>query len=297
MTRLPPPLLVLTCMRSYSSLVNAMLGQHPAMYGLPELNLFIADTLAGVVSTLQLVRPQSLHGLLRAVAQVEYQAQTVKTVEQARAWLRAQGHWNARLFFEHLASRLGSPILIDKSPSTVLQQVHLQRLHRTFPEARFLHLVRHPRPTSRSIHDIRRKAPRKSARVKAEPPPEQLWLQTNENILRFTERLPVGQSMLIQGEHLLSNPELYLAQIADWLEISSDAASLAAMLHPEASPYSCIGPPNAPFGNDPHFLRNPCYTKRPIPPQRLEGPLEWAAEITSGFPPANVRLAQRLGYR
>lgn len=295
MTRLPPPLFILTCMRSYSSLVNAMLGQHPAMYGLPELNLFIADTLAGVVSTLQLVRPQSLHGLLRAVAQVEYQAQTVETVEQARAWLRAQGHRNARFFFEHLTSRLGSPILIDKSPSTVLQDVCLQRLHRTFPEARFLHLVRHPRPTSRSIHDIRRKALLKF-HVKVEPPPEQLWLQTNENILRFTERLPVGQSMLIQGEQLLSNPELYLAQIVDWLEISNNSASLAAMLRPEASPYSCIGPPNAPFGNDPHFLRNPCYTKRLIPLQRLEGPLEWSTEMNTNFPLATVKLARRLGY-
>lgn len=296
MSRLPPPLFILTCMRSYSSLVNAMLGQHPAMYGLPELNLFIADTLAGVANTLQLVRPQSLHGLLRAVAQVEYQGQTVETVEQARAWLRARGHWNAQLFFEHLGSRLGWPILIDKSPSTVLQEAHLQRLRRAFPEARFLHLVRHPRATSRSIHEIRQKSPLKRFRANAEPPPEQLWLQTNEHILRFTERLPVGQTMLIQGEQLLSAPELYLTQIADWLEISSDAASLAAMLHPEASPYSCIGPPNAPFGNDPNFLRNPCYIKRPIPSQRLEGPLEWQTDLKAGFPIKILWFSRRLGY-
>ena len=30
-------------MRSYSSLVCGMLGQHPSLFGLPEVNLFAAD--------------------------------------------------------------------------------------------------------------------------------------------------------------------------------------------------------------------------------------------------------------
>ena len=67
-----------------------MLGQHPALYGLPELNLFMADRLAEVMKKLRIFRPQSLHGLLRVVAQLEYQAQKEKAdKEKALAELNA----------------------------------------------------------------------------------------------------------------------------------------------------------------------------------------------------------------
>ncbi|MCB1776585.1 MAG: sulfotransferase [Candidatus Competibacteraceae bacterium] len=292
------PLFVLTCMRSYSSLVSAMLGQHPDMYGLPELNLFMADTLAGVMRKLQIVRPQSLHGLLRAVAQAEYQTQTVATIEKAQTGLQRYAGWSARRFLHHLAECTGSRILIDKSPSTALNPVNLKRLQRNFPEARILHLVRHPRATCQSIHELRQKtAHSREERQADELSPEQLWLRINRNILDFTERLPVGQGMRIQGEQLLTEPERYLAQIAEWLGLSSDAHSLDAMLHPENSPYACIGPSNARFGNDPNFLRNPRYAKKPIPPQRLEGPLAWQRDGAQGFSAQTVMLARRFGYR
>ena len=40
------PIFVLAAPRSYSSLVNAMIGQHPELYGVPELNLFQCETVA-----------------------------------------------------------------------------------------------------------------------------------------------------------------------------------------------------------------------------------------------------------
>ena len=41
------PLLILASSRSFTSVICAALGQHPQMYELPELHLFVADTLAG----------------------------------------------------------------------------------------------------------------------------------------------------------------------------------------------------------------------------------------------------------
>ncbi len=291
------PLFVLTCMHSYSSLVSAMLGQHPDMYGLPELNLFMADTLAGVMRKLQIVRPQSLHGLLRVVAQTEYQTQTVKTIERAQDWLQKHSGGTARHLLEYLAERTGSRILIDKSPSTALNPANLKRLQFNFPDARILHLVRHPRATCKSIHELRQKTAHKREEGQAdELSPEQLWLRISRNILDFTEQLPLGQSMRIQGEQLLTEPERYLTQITEWLSLSSDAHSLDAMLHPENSPYACIGPSNARFGNDPNFLRNPRYAKRPISPQRLEGPLEWQRDGAQGFSTQTLAIARQFGY-
>ncbi len=294
---MPPPLFILTCMRSYSSLVCAMLGQHPALYGLPELNLFTADTLAEVMNKLRLIRPQSLHGLLRAVAQIEYQAQTVETIDLADQWLQQHARWNARQVLDYLAERTGSRIMIDKSPGTALNPVNLRRLRRAFPEARILHLVRHPRAVCHSIHQLRLKAARRSDVTQTgELSPEQLWLRINRNILALTNPMPPGQSMLVQGERLLTQPELYLAQIAEWLGVSGDKPNIETMLRPEDSPYACIGPSNARFGNDPNFLHNPRYVKRSIPSQRLEGPLEWRSDPANGFSAPTLMLARRLGY-
>jgi hypothetical protein len=273
-----------------------MLGQHPELYALPELNLFMADTLADVIAKLRIVRPQSLHGLLRAIAQIEYQAQTVATIEQAHNWLTQHGHWNSKQFFNFLAERTDARILIDKSPATGLNPLNLRRMYRTFPQARFLHLVRHPRATCHSIYQLQQKNSPNRSNANADLSPEQLWLRINRNILELTDQLPPGQSMLIQGEQLLAQPEFYLAQIADWLGVATTPTHIAAMLHPEQSPYACIGPPNALFGNDPNFLRNPHYTKRPIPAQRLEGTLEWQANRNNSFSATTIVIARRLGY-
>src|SRR5579862_6331286 len=48
-----PPVLLLCPPRSFSSVVGAMLGQHPELYGFPELSLFAADTLADLVELLR----------------------------------------------------------------------------------------------------------------------------------------------------------------------------------------------------------------------------------------------------
>ena len=292
-----PPLFILTCMRSFSSVVSNMLGQHPQAYGLPELNLFLADTLGEVIERLTAHRPQGLNGLLRTIAELEYQAQTQDTVQRARAWLAQHRHWPIQQVFEFIAQRGGARMLVEKSPSTVLDETRLARLHRHFPDAYFLHLTRHPRTTCQSIHEIQQKTAILAKRRTGTPPnPENLWLRANRNILAFTRRLRPGQTLSIQGELLLSQPEVYLPQIAEWLELRTDADAIAAMLHPERSPYACIGPPNAPFGHDPNFLHSPRFEKRPLRPARLEGPFDWPSPAGC-FSRATLQTAQLLGYQ
>lgn len=292
------PLFILTCMRSYSSVVSAMLGQHPQMYGLPELNPFLADTLGGIIQKLQNSRPQGLSGLLRTVAELEYQEQTAKTVHQAHAWFAKHAHWPMHDFFAYLGKKVGARILIEKSPTTAIDERRLAQLHHQFPDACCLHLVRHPRPTCASICELQQKTSILTSRRAGIPAdPEQLWLRINSNILRFTAQLPPDRTLVIQGEQLLSQPELYLPQITEWLDLRTDAIAIAAMQHPEQSPYACLGPPNAPFGHDPNFLNHPHFEKRPTKAFRLEGPLEWQPPGNSGFSKATIKVARMLGYQ
>jgi hypothetical protein len=297
------PLIILTCMRSYSSLTCGMLGQHPELYGLPEINPFVADTIGETMRQFRSVRPRSLDGICRTIAQLEFGGQTRETITDAREWLQRRSHWSAGKLLDHIAEAVAPKAWVDKSISTVLREDRLRRAIRIVPDARFLHLTRHPRPTCRSLFELQSKNKARSANENGsrslpdpDPDPEEAWMRTNQNVLRFVAELPPGQCMHIRGEDLLSEPERYLEQICTWLGIRFDDDALTTMLHPEASVYARIGPRNAPFGNDPNFLRNPVFDKRAIPAASLAGPLEWRTKPPM-FARETVETAQQLGYR
>jgi hypothetical protein len=276
-----------------------MLGQHPQLYGLPEVNPFLAETLGKAASILQMVRPRTLDGLHRTIAQIEFGGQTDETITKARFWLKNRQSWSAPDLFRYLSERVGYRGLVEKSPSTVLAEKRLYRARALFPDAYFLHLTRHPRATCKSIHEITAKSREANAGLRQalqdNSDPEDIWRRINLGILRFTDSLPSGQWMHIRGEDLLGNPPRFLQQICEWLGIDYNEAALEAMLHPENSVYARIGPNSAPFGNDPNFLRKPYFTQREIPPQRLAGPAEWRTDGTD-FTAETVELAGRFGY-
>src|SRR5580693_3977962 len=69
-----PPLFLLAPPRSYTSLVNAMLGQHPQAFGLPELCLFnveqLVDLWRGSDGPISENGAVARHGLMRALAEI-----------------------------------------------------------------------------------------------------------------------------------------------------------------------------------------------------------------------------------
>ena len=79
----PQPIFILGAPRSFTSLVCTMLGQHPEAYGVPELNLFITETLEQMLQRLKGVRQFQMHGLLRTVSQLYAGEQTILSVDMA----------------------------------------------------------------------------------------------------------------------------------------------------------------------------------------------------------------------
>lgn len=290
------PLIILTCMRSYSSLVCGMLGQHPALVALPEINPFVAATVDRMVTILSAVRPRSLDGILRVVAETEFGEQTDATVAAARHWLEERAHWPMRRLLDHLSAILAPRRWIDKSPSTVVTEAGPKHLETILPEARVLHLVRHPIPTGASIHALTSWsiAFRRDPLVHLDP--EDSWKRANIAALTIGANLPDGRYLKVRGEDLLGQPDIYFPQVLEWLGLECNADILDAMKHPERSPFARPGPPSAPFGNDPGFLNNPVYTHRPIPDADLSQPAPWR-EDGSRLSPRTVELARRLGYQ
>src|SRR5438034_7957418 len=127
------PLFLLGSPRSFTSVVCAMLGQHPQMYGFPETRLFVAETIAGTWS--KPPKQYREHGLRRVVAQLFFGEQTEASVKLARGWLRRRSHFNTGFIFELLAERVSPLIPVEKSPEVVNDIKSLERTYKFFPQA------------------------------------------------------------------------------------------------------------------------------------------------------------------
>lgn len=290
------PFFILCPLRSFSSLVCGMLGQHPDIYGMPELNLFLEDRLGPLYDRHTQRRPHAAHGLLRALAQLHEGEQTEDSVARAQEWIDSRRSWSTQRVMEHLRELVAPKILLDKSPATVMDKRFVERMHRYYPDASYLHLTRHPRATGKSILALVKRnhewnGPADPKRVE----PEGIWLRSHTLIKQFCDGLPEGQCMRIKGEELISHLDVYLPQIAEWLGVRTDAEAMEAMKHPESSPYACVGPPNAPMGNDPNFLDSPKLRPGTIEEPTLEAPLDWDPQ--RHFRPEVRKLAKEFGYR
>ena len=314
------PVFILAVPRSFSSVISAMIGQHPQMYGLPETELFGARTVAEWWELCSRPGfPTRAHGTLRAVAELCFGGQTERTVKLARGWLLRRSHFTTGFLLETLASIVSPLILVEKSPSNVYKIEFMQRAYRMFPGAKFIHLVRHPRSHGESVvksiaergdlgpikppHWLLHLAsfPDASAATSDDPrrvpelDPQRGWYALNMNIREFLEEVPEDQKMLVRGEELLTTPDRYLPEIAAWMGLRTDTEAIEAMKHPERSPYARFGPPVARFGNDRFFLQNPALRPQQATPQRINGELSWRKD-GQGLMPKVKQLAKQFGY-
>jgi hypothetical protein len=304
------PLFILAPPRSFTSITCGMIGQHPQMYGLPEVNLFAADDYAGLQHLYGRFRSRLGHGLLRAMAELGLGAQTVDNVEAVREWLAQEPSTTTAELFADLARWAEPRHLVDKSPIYVYSEENLNRILNAFPDSRFLHLARHPRSHCESVGKIKtemgdreaaasgrggqaNRGPRRFIR-EGQMNPDNIWLNPHKRIMAFLEQVPAEQQRFIRGEELLADPDRLLVEIARWLGIRDDDEALEAMKHPENSPYACYGPNNARVGNDPGFIEDAALRRYEPKALSLDGPLSWDAGVELS---EEIRLlAEKFGY-
>lgn len=299
----PDPLFILAPPRSFTSVICGMIGQHPQMLGLPEVNLFAADDYAGLNEGIYKLRPGFRHGLLRAVAQIGLGEQTAENVEAVKGYLEEHRRLSSAELFKDLAAWAVPKRLVDKSPIYVYSDASLQRIADAFPDARFLHLTRHPRGTCESVLKLREKVQGAVARFRGAgvaggspggggagalasnrlaevEDPDSMWLAPQRRILAFLAHVPAERRRWYRGEDFMAAPQEHLGEVARWLGADDSASAVAEMMHPENSPFACLGPPNARFGNDPSFMESPALRPYTAPSLSLEGPLAGTEGVT-----------------
>ena len=151
------PLFLLAPPRSYTSLINAMLGQHPQCFGLPELCLFNVEHLMELwVRTTDEMgsEAKTRHGLLRAVAEIYAGEQTMDSVRMATHWCAARQQRTTTEVYRELVAKIDPLVAVEKSPAYTVDMDRLLRMYEAFPDARFLHLTRHPVGQCKSVMSL-----------------------------------------------------------------------------------------------------------------------------------------------
>jgi hypothetical protein len=132
------PLFILALPHLFTSVVCAMLGQHPRLYEVPQLSSSTAETLGKCWGQMRQGRSFLANGLLRAVAELYFGEQTDDTVERAVRWVEDRLDCKTRDVFVELKDKVELSILIGKSPATLFRPKCLQGLLKTFPSSRFI---------------------------------------------------------------------------------------------------------------------------------------------------------------
>lgn len=139
---LKDPIIVLGPARSFTTVVAAMIGQHPQLYGFPETHLLVVPNMRLWWQTFGL-GPLS-HGLFRLIAEVVFGGQNAVTVALSRAWASRQINSSTDNVFRKLSGHVAPLVAVDKTPLLGDNPDALHNLELKFPEARFLHITRHP---------------------------------------------------------------------------------------------------------------------------------------------------------
>ena len=279
-----------------------MLGQHPQTFGLPEVNLFVAETLDQLCDRATQQRQFLIHGLLRTVAHLYAGEQTVESIAMAWRWINRRRGMKTGAIYRELCQKVAPRRLVDKSPTYSQSAEILERIEKEFPDARYLFLTRNPIDQGNSMiqapEGFMELLVRRSLDFDGDPPrvePQFQWVKTQTGILNFLNRLPDNRHFVLRGESLLQEPERKLREICHWLGLKWSESACSRMLHPEDSPFASMGPLNAPWGNNPGFQRSPKFRRLIEAPGSLARPLPWRQGKYHLFPEV-VQLAESLGY-
>ena len=281
-----------------------MLGQHPQAFGLPELCLFNVKTLIDMwvrTSDEMGSEAKTRHGLLRAVAEIYSGEQSMDSVRMADRWCAARQNRSTAEIYQELVEKVDPLVTVEKSPAYTVDIKRMFRIKAAFPNARYLHLTRHPVGQCKSVMSLYEGTfalfvnSIEFLEDRAIVEPQFAWHDLNVNILNFLDTIPAAQQMRIRGEDVMSDPPHHLKNICQWLGLRDDAQAIDDMMHPERSPFACFGPLDAMFGNDPNFLSGPTFRPHKVKVPPLDRPVPWRPD-GKGLKPEVIALAKEFGY-
>ncbi len=285
----PPAPFVVGLTRSGTTLLRMMLDAHPQLAIPPETH-FVPDLIKAARAE------EGADGMLLAVTGNrtwgDFGIDTEEMRERLSRVHSGDGAEAVRAFFEAYAKRQGKPRWGDKTPAYMLS---VQRIGRTLPESRFIHLIRDGRDVALS----------QSARaINEQPPPAQQATRWAKRIRKSRDQastLKGARYVEARYEDLVRDPEGTLRRICDFIDLPWDAAMLsyheraAERLAEMAGELRADGSHATQEAG--YRIDNHAPTTRPPDPSKLDKwKTEMPAEDVAAYESVAGDLLRELGY-
>ncbi|BAZ03046.1 polyketide synthase (plasmid) [Tolypothrix tenuis PCC 7101] len=219
--RLPGIIFILSSPRSGSTLLRVMLAGHPALFSPPELHLLAFNNMRERGE--QLNFSHLGEGLQKALMEILH---LDATASQAVLEDMELQNLSIQQVYRQLQENIAPRLLVDKSPAYAVNRAILERGEAIFANSKYIHLVRHPYSVIESFVRMRMQ---KMAGLGDENPyqvAEQVWTNSNQNILDFLAQIEPERCHQIFYEDLVKKPSEIGTQLCDFLQINFDPAIL-----------------------------------------------------------------------
>lgn len=216
---------VLAPPRSGTTLLRVLLSGHSTLFAPPELELMPFNTLTDRSETYTGGDSFWLEGTLRAVMELKN-----CDADSAKALMaeREAAEMSVKDFYAEMQTWLGERILVDKSPSYVLDPLILERIEATFEDPLYIHLHRHPCGMIRSFEEARLQqiffryphnySPKELA--------ELIWVHSHRNITAFLETIPDHRKLQISFEEMTRAAEDEVKRMCKFIGIGFESKML-----------------------------------------------------------------------
>lgn len=323
---LSPPVLILASRGARGSLLSALLGGHPDLYGAQHLNVLAFETAYQHQKYSVVPRDSGLHGLLRFLAQELVGEQSLQAVQAARRWLGHRVEHTAVEIYTEIRSLIRPRRLVDYSPLCALTPQALRRTVEAVPNAALIHLVAGPEHQARTLGPGVWQSINASmgywkdrglnhasmdvfeigdhlidwSSTPAVFDTQFCWYRTQNAIASLSEELPFEQLIRVHTEDLLSDPADTLAQVLSFLNLECSTDMIDAICANTEKLYTDVGPFDAASGVDYDMIgHSPASAleaadsaEKIITPNK---PLAWRGD-EEVLQPELIELATRLGY-
>lgn len=224
----PPALFVLSPPRSGSTLLRVILAGSSHLFAPPELHLLPYATMGDRLKALTGEHTSHLlDGTVRALMQLHgWEA------DQARAFVSRceQDNMSTKAFYGLLQAPLqGQKLLVDKTPSYVIDLDILKRIEVDFENSLFIHLTRHPCGMIRSYEEskLQRLMPMiQEGSFGSRELAELTWLTAQLNTLEFSKQVPAARWLTLRYEDIVCSPEATIRRICDFAGIPYEDAMI-----------------------------------------------------------------------
>ncbi len=213
-----PAIFILAPPRSGTTLLRVMLAGHPDIFAANELQLLHFDNLNERANAYETKFSLWKEGSIRALMELKnISADEAKSIIQNAE----KNTVSTQAFFNTIQGLIGDKILVDKSPSYILDQNALQRAEDIFEKPLYIHLYRHPYSMIKSFQKMRMHQVMylEEHNYNAQQTGELIWQQSHQNAINFLKDIPTERQFNISYEEMIADPETTMKNLCQQFNI------------------------------------------------------------------------------